>query len=111
MPWLAMHQLELKDGGEVTVGGYAVGVIMVGGADSGFDVGLTTGSVEAKGAGMMMGTVVIGFVMSFWPEGEEGWYFFTWATSLAYPTASFLVTIHPEPEAERRKRWHSRIIA
>lgn len=94
-----MHQLELKDGGEVTVAVNGVGVITAGGANSGFDVGLTTGSAEAKGAGIMVGTVVTGFVISFWPEGEEGWYFFTWATSLAYPTASFLVTSDPEPEA------------
>lgn len=104
-----MHQLELKDGGGVAMAGYVMGLITAGGANSGFDVGLTTGSAEAKGAGFMVGTVVTGSVMSFWPEGEEVEYFFPRAISLAYPTASFLVASDPEPE--HRRRWHSRINA
>lgn len=57
-----MHQLELNEGGGDVVVKGTLGVT----SESGLDIGLITGELdEVKGAGIIVGTVVIGLVISF----------------------------------------------
>lgn len=78
--------------------GVRVGVTVTGEAVSGFEFGFTIGVDEAGLMGVIVGTVVIGVVMSLWVVEIRVANFASlssWPTTFMCPTASFSVAFKP----------------
>lgn len=79
--------------------GVRVGVTVTGEVVSGFEFGFIIGVDEAGLMGVIVGTVVIGVVMSLWVVEIRVANFASlssWSTTFTCPTASFSVAFKPE---------------
>lgn len=83
--------------------GVRVGVAVTGEVESGFEFGFIIGVDEVGLLGVIVGTVVIGVVMSLWVV--EVWEvnftsFSSWSTPFMCPMASFTVAFNPALEVQ-----------
>ncbi|KAJ6681424.1 hypothetical protein OIU74_019828 [Salix koriyanagi] len=97
---LAIHQLAPGDTGDVVDVGVTIGVMVAaGGVESGSEFGFIMGVDVVGVVGVMVGTVVIGVVMSLrLPEIEfrcSAACFAPWSARLLSPFANLTVTLDP----------------